>query len=76
MDLSVHAKVNISIAGTILLKPLGNASMHCLKLKTFVAIINTIVMTRAETEPYTRPTEASEFEKASTKLSPSKKPPV
>ena len=76
IDFSVHANVNIRIAGTMLLNPSGIALIHSLKFNTLVTIIKIIVITNATTEPYTRPTDASEFENASTKLSPSKKPPV
>ena len=60
----------------MLLKPSGIAFMHSVKLSTLVATKNMIVIKRAATEPYTRPTEASEFEKASMKPAPSKNPPV
>ena len=37
IDFSVHAKVKIKIAGTMLLKPSGSAFIHSLKSSTFVS---------------------------------------
>ena len=74
--LSVHANVRIRIAGTIALKPSGRQSINSLKRSTLRGIYSTNVISRAAIEPSIRPVAESQFANASTKLSPSKKPPV
>ena len=74
--LSVHANVNIRIAGTMALKPSTRLDMLSLKLITLLARRKMIVMITAIDEPITRPTEASLLANALTKLSPEKNPPV
>ena len=75
MALRVHAQVRIRIAGTIALKPSGREAMASLKLITLLIRRYTTANTIAIAEPITRPTEASEFENAEIKPSPSKNPP-
>ena len=76
VPLSVHANVRISIAGTIALKPSGIASIHLPKSRTPLITYRRIVISSPNKLPIASPTDASLFEKASTKLTPLKNPPV
>ena len=72
----VHANVRIKIAGTIALKPSAKQAIQSLNEITLLITYNTIVIITPKKLPKASPTDASLFEKAVTKFSPLKNPPV
>ena len=74
--LSVVAKVRISIAGTMAIKPFGIHSIASLKVTTRLAMRYIIATISAIIPPHGSPTVASVFAKALTKLSPLQNPPT
>ena len=76
MFLSVSAKVRMSSAGTIAMKPLVMQPVASLKVMTRRRSRYAKVMSRAMMQPQGRPTEALVFAKASIRPAPSQKPPA